>query len=48
MNLAGLREALDGELIEQAAAELTAVRPDATADDVLTYASALKAHQAAD
>jgi hypothetical protein len=35
------------ELIEQAAAELTAVRPDATADDVLTYATALKAHQAA-
>jgi len=35
------------ELVEQAATELTAVRPDATADDVLTYATALLAHQSA-
>jgi hypothetical protein len=35
------------ELIEQAATELTVVRPDATADDVLTYATALRAHRAA-
>lgn len=35
------------ELVAQAASELTAVRPDATADDVLTYATALLAHHAA-
>ena len=35
------------ELIEQAAVELTALRPDATGDDVLTYATALRAHQTA-
>lgn len=35
------------ELIQQAATELTAQRPDATADDVLTYATALRAHQTA-
>jgi hypothetical protein len=34
------------EVIEQAAAELTAVRPEATGDDVLTYATALLAHRA--
>lgn len=31
------------ELIQQAAAELTEIRPDASADDVLTYATALRA-----
>lgn len=35
------------ELIEQAATELTAMRPDASADHVLTYATALLAHQPA-
>lgn len=35
------------EIVEQAAEELTAVRPDATADDVLTYATALLAHRSA-
>src|SRR5690606_5261793 len=35
------------ELIEQAATELIALRPDATADDVLTYATALRAHRPA-
>lgn len=35
------------ELIEQAAKELITIRPDAAADDVLTYATALMAHQPA-
>ncbi|MPY96718.1 MAG: hypothetical protein GEU97_01745 [Actinophytocola sp.] len=35
------------DVIEQAATELTRIRPDATADDVLTYATALLAHQPA-
>jgi hypothetical protein len=35
------------DLIEQAAAELGSQRPDPAADDVLTYAAALLAHQPA-
>jgi hypothetical protein len=35
------------EVIEQAAAELTEIRPMASADDVLTYATALLAHRPA-
>lgn len=35
------------DLVAQAATELTAVRPEATADDVLTYATALLAHSSA-